>query len=127
LFTVALIFSSAVAAAQQGRADQPERILLLYSESPNMPAIMEIDSAFRDLVALDRTKRRVIYSEYLDQARFPDAQLQREQIAWLRRKYRDRKIDVTVPVGQLAVMNMLNAATVSGSRRAGGHCGYGAH
>lgn len=111
LFTVLLIFSSQVAAAQQGRADQPERILLLHSESPNMPAIREIDSAFRDLVALDRTKRRVIYSEYLDQARFPDAQLQREQIAWLRRKYRDRKIDVTVSMGPLAVMTMVDAAT----------------
>jgi signal transduction histidine kinase len=88
----------------------PHRILVLHSESANLPRSMILDSAFRAAIAQDTVEIMVNY-EYLDQSRYPDARVQSVQQTWLREKYRGRGLEAVVAIGELAVSTMMNAQT----------------
>ena len=110
-FLIALCVLVTARAQAQETAKPWHRILMLYSESADQPASMMIDSAFRAAVAHDTARHVVIYSEYLDQSRYPDAQTQSAHQAWLREKYRGRNLRAVVAIGGLAVSTMMAAET----------------
>ena len=77
--------------------EQPKGVLLLYMDEMSHPAERAADEGIRSVLGNKRDIR--IYSEHLDTALFPDPKFQAAQSAWLKNKYRDRRIDLVIAVG----------------------------
>jgi signal transduction histidine kinase len=87
--------------ALKAESEQPA-ILLLTVDDPTRPAVQVITEGFQE-VALASARPPIVYFETLDAVRFPDpAHLDRFR-DWLRDKYRDRRIDLIVPIGEDAL------------------------
>ena len=72
-------------------------MLLLYRDEMSLPAERAADEGIRSVLGNNPDIR--IYSEHLDTSLFPDPKFQAAQSAWLKSKYRDRKIDLVIAVG----------------------------
>jgi PAS domain S-box-containing protein len=82
---------------------QPAKtVLLLYSWQSVIPANVEWDTGIRE--ALEGTEKVPIefYTEFLDLAQFPDEAYLHSLLNLLQTKYSGRKIDLLIPVGDLA-------------------------
>jgi signal transduction histidine kinase len=87
--------------ALKAESEQPA-ILLLAVDDQTRPSVQNIVEGFKDVVLADATPP-ILYFETLDAVRFPEpAHLERFR-TWLRDKYRDRRIDLVVPIGEDAV------------------------
>ena len=83
-------------------AHPPKKILLLYSYQSVLPAILEWDEGIRSgLQGIDPGPLE-FYTEYLDLARFPGESYVKNLITLLQNKYSGKKIDLLIPVGDLA-------------------------
>jgi len=100
LLSLALLFVPYPALA--GAAQQAKTVLLLYSYQAVLPANLEWDSGIRQ--ALENTGQQPIefYTEYLDLAQFPDEAYLHSLLNLLTIKYSGKKIDILIPVGDLA-------------------------
>jgi PAS domain S-box-containing protein len=98
LLTVLLPHHFASAAPPQ----PAKKVLLLYSYQAVLPANVEWDTGIRE--ALEGTEAEPIefYTEYLDLAHHPDKSYLRSLLNLLQTKYTGRKIDLLIPVGDLA-------------------------
>ena len=83
--------------AETPQTEQPKGVLLLYLDEMSHPAERSADDGIRSVLGNKPDIR--IYSEHLDTALFPDPKFQAAQSAWLKNKYRDRKIDLVIAVG----------------------------
>ena len=83
--------------AETPAAEEPKGVLLLYMDEMSHPAERAADDGIRSVLGDKRDIR--IYSEHLDTALFPDPKFQAAQSAWLKNKYRDRRIDLVIAVG----------------------------
>lgn len=79
------------------------RVLLLYSEARLTPSVVSADRALRSTLQAHSPRPVHFYTEFLDLNLFEGASLQREVRELLRRKYRERPIDLIVAQGQLTV------------------------
>ena len=79
-------------------AGEEARVVILNGLDPYLPAYLAIDSATRASLAKETTKRIVLYSEPLDAQRFPQKDLEPEQLALLTKKYQSLPVDVVVTV-----------------------------
>jgi two-component system sensor kinase FixL len=79
-----------------------KKVLLLYSWRSVIPANVEWDTGIRE--ALEGTGQQPIefYTEYLDLAQFPDEAYLHSLLNLLQTKYSGKKIDLLIPVGDLA-------------------------
>jgi PAS domain S-box-containing protein len=79
-----------------------QKVLLLYSWQSVIPANVEWDAGIRE--ALEGTEKVPIefYTEFLDLAQFPDEAYLHSLLNLLQTKYSGRKIDLLIPVGDLA-------------------------
>jgi C4-dicarboxylate-specific signal transduction histidine kinase len=87
-----------IAAAPAYAAGEEARVLILNALDPYLPAYLAIDAAMRASLAKETARRIVLYSELLDEQRFPGASLEPEILALLTKKYRTVHIDVVVTV-----------------------------
>lgn len=78
-------------------------ILLLDQDDPGRPGYVSLMSQFRTVIAEKLQKRPSIYTENIDYARFNGPEYRDEAEAWMRRKYRDKKIDVVIAVGEVSM------------------------
>ena len=84
-------------------ASKPAKnILLLYSYQSVLPANIEWDGAIRSALKSTTAKPIKFYTEFLDLAQFPDQSYLQSLIDLLQNKYARRKIDLLIPVGDLA-------------------------
>ncbi|MEJ2670941.1 MAG: ABC transporter substrate binding protein [Deltaproteobacteria bacterium] len=84
-------------------APQPaQKVLFLYSWQSVLPANLEWDSGIRK--ALESTEGRGIefHTEYLDLAHHPEGTYLQSLLNLLKTKYSGQKIDLLIPVGDLA-------------------------
>jgi PAS domain S-box-containing protein len=79
-----------------------KKVLLLYSYQAVIPANVEWDTGIRE--ALQGTEKVPIefYTEFLDLAQFPDEAYLHSLLNLLQTKYSGRKIDLLIPVSDLA-------------------------
>jgi PAS domain S-box-containing protein len=80
----------------------PKKILLLYSYQAMLPANLEWDEAIRS--ALKGTGKNPVefFTEFLDLSQFPDESYTHGLLNLLQIKYSSEKIDLLIPVGDLA-------------------------
>ncbi len=78
-------------------AEDVKRVLVLYPVSDGQPGILRFDEGIRTALKARLDARVEIYNEYLDAARFPDEQHQRNLAEFLRGKYSGRRPDVIIP------------------------------
>ena len=97
LFLILFCAPPAKLDAETPPAEQPKGVLLLYMDEMSHPAERSADEGIRSVLGNKRDIR--IYSEHLDTALFPDPKFQAAQSAWLKNKYRDRRIDLVIAVG----------------------------
>lgn len=95
--------------ATDARADLPQtegamrRVVILNSADPHLPAFVALDRGVREAILAGRAAPTGFHAETLDMYRFPQAQIDGDVIALLRKKYRDLKVDVIVAAGEIAV------------------------
>ena len=104
LFLTFFCASPAELDAETPRAEEPKGVLLLYLDEMSLPGERAADDGIRSVLGNKPDIR--IYSEHLDTSLFPDPKFQAAQLAWLRNKYRDRRIDLVIAVG-LPSQNLL--------------------
>lgn len=78
-------------------ADNTRRVLVLYPTADGQPGNLQFDQGLRSTFRTSSAEPVELYNEYLDSARFPDEQHQRQLAHFLRQKYAGRKIDVVIP------------------------------
>lgn len=90
--------------ARQVPADHTEgpAILMLAVNDPSRPWVPLITEGFQDVVD-QAPEPPTVYLEYLDTARFGEEDYIEAYREWLRRKYRNRRIDLLVARGQESV------------------------
>jgi PAS domain S-box-containing protein len=78
-------------------AENVRHVLVLYPTAEGQPGSILFDQGLRSTFNTSSAERVELYNEYLDAARFPDEQHQRQLAHFLRQKYAGRKIDVVIP------------------------------
>jgi len=86
-------------ASPQPEADDRRAILVFIGDDFSRPWVQGMIDGFRTAV-LSRPNPPVLYVETLDALRFGDQAYIEEFRDWLRLKYRERKIDLIVPLGE---------------------------
>lgn len=89
---------SSLSAAQ---SIDPKRVLIVSQEDLTWPAYRLIDENARTALRAGLPEGILIFSEHLDRVHFPDAQFQKQQAAWIQRKYADAKIDLVIAVADV--------------------------
>jgi PAS domain S-box-containing protein len=95
------VFLGAVPCRAQAVEPQPKRVLLLYAERSELPAIRAIDSGIREALAARGGVE--VFAEYFDFARFPAESHSGPLIDLLRDRYGRRKVDLVVSTGYEAL------------------------
>ena len=80
-------------------APQPRRVLALYWYGAEHPATITFDQQIQAVFRRQAVGKVVHHAEYLEADRFIGEEYERVLLDFLRRKYRDRKIDVLLPWG----------------------------
>ncbi len=81
----------------------PASVLILFAEDPSQPATQALEDGLELSVAKAGARAPILYFEYLDAARFEHAEYRTGLHRFLSDKYRDRTIDLIVPIGQSAI------------------------
>ena len=104
---VALLGCRICSAADDRQPPATKRLLMLYSERNELPAIRAIDSGLRE--ALSARGGVELFAEYLDFARFPAEHHSDGLLALLRDRYGERKLDMVVTTGYEALRFALSS------------------
>ena len=100
-----LIWMSGISVASSAT----RRVVLLFDERPELPSLAAFDAEFVDKFASGSADHVEVFREAMDLTRFsPDAHkvLLRD---YLRKKYADKQIDVTLAIRQPALDFLLNS------------------
>lgn len=85
------------------KPSQPaKKVLLLYSYQAVLSTTVEWDAAIRRALEDSPAEPKEFYTEFLDLAQFPDEASLQNLLNLLKSKYANRKIDLLIPVGDLA-------------------------
>ncbi|HEY5893615.1 MAG TPA: hypothetical protein VIT91_10330, partial [Chthoniobacterales bacterium] len=98
LVALLLAFSLAVAARAE---PESKRVLLLYAERHELPAIRAVDAGLREAFAARGGVE--VFAEYFDFARFPAERHAGGLIDLLRNRYGARKLDLVIAAGYEAL------------------------
>jgi PAS domain S-box-containing protein len=102
LLSAAMAWWPSGAVAQS--TNQRRHILLLFP-GENLPSVYDpFVRSFRATVATVASEPPVLFTEYLDTQRFPEAEQQRVMIEFLRAKYAAMRIDLVVAFGPRSLM-----------------------
>jgi PAS domain S-box-containing protein len=89
---------SSVIAAQ---SNDPKRVLILMEEDVSWPVYRLMDENIRATLTSSLPGQILIFSEHLDRDHFRDVAIQTEQIAWIKKKYANSKLDLVIEVGDV--------------------------
>jgi signal transduction histidine kinase len=87
---------SATGAEPAKPLEAPWRIVILHGSDGQVPASVQADNAFRQVVTAKDSTRVEIFGENLDTLRFPADELDGELVALLKKKHRNRPPHVVV-------------------------------
>ncbi len=97
----ALFLFLALASLAAAQSNEPKRILILMQEDISWPVFRLIDENVRSTLRSGLPQGVVIFSEHLDRSHFPDPATQAQQVAWIRNKYANSKLDLILNVGDV--------------------------
>ncbi len=99
LAVAALAVAPMFGAARGTEPGAPKAVLVVHAEDPHLPWVSQIGRGIYEVVeSASSGVRPDIYVEHLDLARFPEAGRAGARAAWLREKYRHRKMDAILVV-----------------------------
>src|SRR5580765_7439462 len=99
-----LIVLSVAGFAADGPAAEPQKaVLALYGSRPDLPANVIVDGIIRSTLEGELGSRLDFYAEFLDTARWPEAEAQALVRDLIRRKYAQRKFSAIIAVARPAV------------------------
>jgi signal transduction histidine kinase len=107
IIAICLIVSIVPAGARAAERT-PRSVLIISQWDPDLPWYAALASAFHSTLLAGSTKPVAIYAEALDLSRFHGPTHHEVFRSYLRDKYRDKPVDVVVPVGSLALEYVLN-------------------
>jgi signal transduction histidine kinase len=103
LFCVMMVLS-ATGIALDAPAPEPQKaVLALYGSRPDLPANVLVDEIIRSTLERELGPRLDFYAEFLDTARWPEAETQAAVRDFLHRRYAQRKLSVVIAVAQPAI------------------------
>lgn len=93
-----------VALAHAGNAErEPRRVVILNSADPYLPAFVALDRAMREAILARHHAPTSFFAEALDMFRFPQAEIDHDEVALLRKKYSGLRIDAIVAAGDASL------------------------
>ena len=105
LGVLSLLLLSTSAAAAQGR----RHVLLLYGSEKDLPMNVVVDSRLRSTIREKLGDGVELYSEHLDDSRFPDEGQPRKLLEFLRDKFSREELDLIVVVEVLDFLDSVQA------------------
>ncbi|WP_236625049.1 ATP-binding protein [Rhodopirellula sp. SWK7] len=112
LFTVVLAFGgcqATTAVAEIPDEQTIQNVVVVYSYGHVLPANEIVDRVLRENLQSSGDSNIEIYSEYLDIARFPDAEHLIRTRTSLQEKYSDRRVDLVIAGGSVALEFLLES------------------
>jgi PAS domain S-box-containing protein len=103
LFGVLIVFSVTGMALDAPATEPQKAVLALYGSRPDLPANVIVDEIIRSTLEHELGPRLDFYAEFLDTARWPEAEAQSAFHDLLRRKYAHRKLSAIIAVAQPAI------------------------
>jgi PAS domain S-box-containing protein len=86
------------------RATEPQKVVLaLYGSRPDLPANVIVDEIIRSTLERELGPRLDFYAEFLDAARWPEAETQSAMRDFLRRRYAHKKLSAIIAVARPAI------------------------
>ncbi len=111
LATLVLLAQIALPAPNTAEAAEQPRVLIVYSETTELPAVTQLDEGLRQALRERLPIEPRVYEEYLDTRRFPRLAGDAEQARWWTHKYKDDRPDVIVAVNRVALQALRPAGT----------------
>ena len=103
LFGVLIVFS-VTGIASDGPATEPQKVVLaLYGSRPDLPANIIVDEIIRSTLERELGPRLDFYAEFLDTARWPEAETQSAMYDFIRRRYAHTKLSAIIAVARPAI------------------------
>jgi PAS domain S-box-containing protein len=100
----ALIVLSPTSIAADVPATEPQKVVLaLYGSRPDLPTNVIVDEIIRSTLEHELGPRLDFYAEFLDTARWPEAETQSALHDFLRRRYAHKKLSVIIAVAPSAI------------------------
>jgi signal transduction histidine kinase/ABC-type uncharacterized transport system substrate-binding protein len=106
LFCVVMVLSATGIALDAPAAEPQKTVLALYGSRPDLPANILVDEIIRSTLERELGPRLDFYAEFLDTARWPEAETQATVRDFLRRRYAQKKLSVVIAVAQPAIKFM---------------------
>jgi PAS domain S-box-containing protein len=106
LFCVMIVFSATGIPLDAPAREPQKTVLALYGSRPDLPANVLVDEIIRSTLERELGPRLDFYAEFLDTARWPEAETQAAVRDFLHRRYAQKKISVIIAVAQPAITFM---------------------
>jgi PAS domain S-box-containing protein len=103
LIPLLIVLSVAGFAADRPAAEPQKAVLALYGSRPDLPANVIVDEIIRSTLERELGSRLDFYAEFLDTARWPEAEAQALFRDLISRKYAQRKFSAIIAVARPAV------------------------
>jgi len=104
LLSTVLLLAPEAALSRTGNSDTGFRhVVILNALDPYLPAYLELDRGFRDILRERGPANIELHAETLDMHRFPQTELDSDLASLLYKKYRDVNVDVVVAVTRIAL------------------------
>ena len=104
LLSCVLMVLSVTGFALDAHAGEPQKaVLALYGSRPDLRANILVDEIIRSTLEQELGPRLDFYAEFLDAARWPEAESQAAVRDFIRRRYAQRKLSVIIAVARPAI------------------------
>jgi PAS domain S-box-containing protein len=106
LLHLAIIWSVAGLALEASAAEPQKIVLALYGGRPDLPANFVVDEIIRSTLEKELGSGLDFYAEFLDAARWPEAETESAVHDYLRRRYAQKRPGVIIAVAEPAISFM---------------------
>jgi PAS domain S-box-containing protein len=103
LVPLVIVLSVSGFAADPPAAEPQKAVLALYGSRPDLRANVQVDEIIRSTLERELGPRLDFYAEFLDTARWPEAEAQAVLRDFLRRRYAQKKLSVIIAVARPAI------------------------
>ena len=103
LVPLVIVLSVSGFAADPPAAEPQKAVLALYGSRPDLRANVLVDEIIRSTLERELGPRLDFYAEFLDTARWPEAEAQAVLRDFLRRRYAQKKLSVIIAVARPAI------------------------
>ena len=103
LFCVSIVFSVTTMASDVPATAPQKMVLALYGSRPDLPANIIVDEIIRSTLERELGPRLDFYAEFIDTARWPEAETQSAVHDFLQRRYAHKNLSAIIAVAQPAI------------------------